>query len=739
MSLRGFATALGAAAISIHATSFAEPAVSASAIGAGGLEEVVVTAQRREESAQTVGIALSVLTGQSLAEKAIVTVNDLQNAIPSLQVEPAFGGGQPQYRLRGVGFIDYTSNNSSPVGVSVDEVAYAFPIQTEGQLFDLDRVEVLSGPQGTLYGRNTTGGVINFITNRPTADTHAGFTAEYGSHNEFKGEGFVSGSIAEGLLGRLSVAAEQGGAWQRNRETGQSLGDKDKIAVRGQLEWNPSEAVNFRFGVHLSRDKSDEQGLYLLKAFQPAAGAPPIPADTSRYATGWSLNPTFAKIIGINADSKPGVDNLNNGVDLRADINLGFAKLTSISAYNKLIRREYSDWDATQYHDSDEYLRSDAGVFSEEVRIASAGAGPLGWVGGVYYSKETFDERFYSDLTDRLGGIALTSYGQDSKTLGVFGQANYQFTDSLKGILGVREEHETRDLIDLSTGFISPVVVPFTSNLNRSLTSNLPSGKIALEYKLAEDILLYWSISRGVKSGGFTAHNTLAAAQVKPFEPEKLTAYEFGFKSDLTPTLRLNGAAFHYKYKDQQVLSSVFDTVSQSYIGIFTNTDSRIEGGELQLEWRPLAGLNISQYFGLAEGYYTKPLYSIDQASSPGKPVNFDGRPLSFPKISYGGDVSYAWNVSDFKLTLESNYSFHDTYSQWFLLGSNDFTVPKYWLANANLSLSPASGAPWTVSIWGRNIFDKGYDITRNFFLPTSEVAQAGEPTTVGIRVSYKY
>jgi iron complex outermembrane receptor protein len=737
MSLRGFAAALGAAAISFHATSFADQAASAN--DAGGLEEVVVTAQRREESAQTVGIALSVLTGQSLAEKAIVTVNDLQNAIPSLQVEPAFGSGQPQYRLRGVGFIDYTSNNSSPVGVSVDEVAYAFPIQTEGQLFDLDRVEVLSGPQGTLYGRNTTGGVINFITNRPTADTHAGFTAEYGSHNEFKGEGFVSGSIAEGLLGRLSIATEQGGAWQRNRETGQSLGNKDKIAVRGQLEWKPSEAVNFRFGVHLARDKSDEQGLNLLKAFQPAAGAPPIPADTSRYATGWSLNPSFAKIIGINADSKPGVDNLNNGVDLRADIDLGFAKLTSISAYNKLIRREYSDWDATQYHDSDEYLRSDVDVFSEEVRIASAGAGPLGWVGGVYYSKETFDERFYSDLTDRLGGIALTSYGQDSKTLGVFGQANYQFTDSLKGILGVREEHETRDLIDLSTGFISPVVVPFTSNLNRSLTSNLPSGKIALEYKLAEDILLYWSISRGVKSGGFTAHNTLAAAQVNPFEPEKLTAYEFGFKSDLTPTLRLNGAAFHYKYKDQQVLSSVFDTVSQSYIGIFTNTDSRIEGGELQLEWRPLAGLNISQYFGFAEGYYTKPLYSIDQASSPGKPVNFDGRPLSFPKISYGGDVSYAWNVSDFKLTLESNYSFHDTYSQWFLLGSNDFTVPKYWLANANLSLSPASGAPWTVSIWGRNIFDKGYDITRNFFLPTSEVAQAGEPTTVGIRVSYKY
>ena len=128
MSLRGFAAVL-AAAMLIHAKSFAETASSASANDAGALEDIVVTAQRREESAQNVGIALSVLSGPSLAEKAIVTVNELQNAIPSLQVEPAFGSGQPEYRLRGVGFIDYTSNNSSPVGVSVDEVAYAFPIR----------------------------------------------------------------------------------------------------------------------------------------------------------------------------------------------------------------------------------------------------------------------------------------------------------------------------------------------------------------------------------------------------------------------------------------------------------------------------------------------------------------------------------------------------------------------------------------------------------------------------------
>src|ERR1700735_3113264 len=219
MSFRSFAAVVGAAAALVNSGSFAEPAASAAANDTGGLEEVVVTAQRRQESVQNVGIAISVLSGESLAAKSVTYVNDLQNATPSLQVEPAFGSGQPNFRIRGVGFSDYTSNNASPVGVSIDDVAYALPIQTQGQLFDIDRVEILRGPQGTLYGRNTTGGEVNFITNRPTAEKHAGFSLEYGSHNEVDAEGFVSGTIAPELTGRLSVATEQGGAWQRNRVT----------------------------------------------------------------------------------------------------------------------------------------------------------------------------------------------------------------------------------------------------------------------------------------------------------------------------------------------------------------------------------------------------------------------------------------------------------------------------------------------------------------------------------------
>ena len=230
-----------------------------------------------------------------------------------------------------MGFLDYTSNNASPVGVSLDDVPFSFPIQTQDQLFDLDRIEVLRGPQGTLYGRNTTGGEINFITNRPTSDGHGGLSVEYGSHGELEAQGFVSGAIADGLIGRLSLATEQGGAWQHDRASGRSLGDKDKFALRGQLEWNPAEAVAIRFDVHLALDKSDETGLQLIKAYTPydtGLGGSTIPADTSPYVTGWKLDPAFAKFIGLPPDAKPGVDNRNDGADLTVNFDLGAAKLT---------------------------------------------------------------------------------------------------------------------------------------------------------------------------------------------------------------------------------------------------------------------------------------------------------------------------------------------------------------------------------------------------------------------------
>ncbi len=737
MNLRILAVMVGSASVLALGSAFAEST---------RLEEIVVTAQRKVESAQNVGIALSVVGGDALKERGIAKVNDLQNATPSLEVEPAFGSGQPQFRLRGVGFIDYTSNNSSPVGVNIDEVALPLPIQTQGQLFDIDRVEVLRGPQGTLYGRNTTGGAVNFISNRPTKDFHAGITADYGSHDAWSGEGYVSGALAESLLGRLSWAVEQGGAWQRNRLTGEKLGDRERYALRLQFEWNPLEALDLRLNLHGSKDKSDGQGMQLFTPSSAVPGNPPVlPADTNPYVTGWSLRPSFAASLGLRASQKPGVNNDNNGADLTANVDLGFGKLTSITAFNKLLRRELTDWDGTQYAVTDVFFRSDAKVFSQELRLASVGTGPFGWVGGVYYSNEKLKEFFFNDLSESpFGGLATTSYEQKGKSTGVFAQVNYQFTDALKGILGLRQEQESRDLTGLNTTFltVTGVEIPsFTGGAqDRSLSNSDTSGKVGVEYKLADRSLLYASISRGVKSGGFTTHNTLDPRAANAFKPETLVAYELGVKSDVTPTLRVNAAVFYYDYKDQQVLSAEKFTVAgpagpvDTYVGKFVNAPkSKISGGELELTWRPTEALEIGQYAGYKQGKFKDTILNR-------KLVDFNGRDLDIPKLSYGGDVAFSWKFGDYKLRAEGNYSYHDQYKQLFLLTLPEHTLPSYWLVNASLSIAPASGANWRASLWGRNLFSEKYYLTKNFFLDeTAIIAAAGEPATFGLRLSYSF
>ncbi len=697
------------------------------------LDQVVVTAQRREQSAQDVGIALSVISGDQLAARGVTNVNQLQYQTPSLEVVPAFGGGQPQFRLRGVGFDDYATNNTPTVGVYVDEVAYPVPAATQGVLYDIDRVEVLRGPQGTLYGRNTTGGAINFITKRPTSTLSAGVTAEYGRFDSAKVEGFVSGPISETLKGRLSAVTEQGGAWQKNRVTGQKLGDADRSAARGQLDWTPTDKVDVLLNAHYGRDQSDGQGLYLLNV-------PGQTGDTKRNATGWGVSSTFAALAGVGANAKPSRDNTSSGGSITANIDLDFAKLTSISAYDKLKRRELNDWDAKPTSESDTFWSSDVDVFSQELRLASKAAGPLNWVAGAYYSHQSLDEVFLTDFTQSLGFITNTHYTQKVESLSGFGQAEYSLSPRLKAIVGARYEHEERDLQNFATEIGG---APLFTNGNRHTSLNEWSGKAGLEFKADENVLLYANVSRGVKSGGFTVYNSPFGDQINAFKPEVVVAYEAGFKGDLARNLRLNGSAFYYDYKNQQVLGVVINPTNGA-IGRITNAPkSEIYGAELELQWTPIHGLQISQSFGYKKGSY-KEYFDVDATTAvknaatglwTAQTTDKSGQDLGFPRVSYGGSVSYSWSVGAFDVQAATDYAYRDTLHSF--LGDT-YDVKAYWLANANLTLQPKEG-PWSVGLWGRNIFNEKYDVTRNYFLASAKIGAAGKPATYGVRASYAF
>ena len=717
------------------------PAPPASAGEAAALSEVVVTAQRREQSAQSVGIALSVLSGRELQVRGVTDLSRLQYQTPGLEIVPAFGGGAPQFRLRGVGFDDYASNNSSPVGVYIDEVALPFPVQTQGQLFDIQRVEVLRGPQGTLYGRNTTGGAINILTNKPTSTFSAGVLGEYGSYDQNKVEAFVSGPLTSTVSARVSAIHEGGGAYQKNRDTGESIGDLDRYGLRGQVAWEATPQLNFLLEGHYARDTSEGQGLYLFHPLTTAAGV--VPADRDPFNTGWGSSLNFTKFSGVAPNAKPFRDNTDKGVQLTGSYDFGWAKLTSISAYNSLHRREYEDWDATALPYAGVYFDTHARVLSQELRLASPSAGRFHWVAGAYYSNERLRDTYDSDFTAGLTFAISSFYRQTAETEALFGQGEYQITDKLNVIVGARVEHEERRLIDYTTTTnplypIGPGVNLGVTNVDSALDYTEGSGKIGLEYKAAERILLYATASRGVKSGGFSAYNTVEPSQLHPIKQETLYAYEAGFKSDLIErTLRLNGAFFYYDYKNQQVQSAI-STFAGPIGNIVNAPKSHIIGFDVDVDWRPIPQLQITQGAEYKKATYDR--YTGLDATT-GLYVNRDGQDEGLPEWSYNGSATYTWSLDPFELSAEVDYSFRDTLHQ-VLLGP-DYDVQSYWLANFNITLSPKQG-PWSVSVYGRNIFDEKYDLTRNFFTGDAagkliSIAAPGRPATFGVRGAYRF
>jgi outer membrane receptor protein involved in Fe transport len=720
-------------AVTLSAPALAEVATDS-------LPEVVVTAQRRPEQAQQVGVALSVLNGADLVARGVTNVNQLQYQTPGLEAVPAFGGGQPQFRLRGVGFDDYASNNASPVGIYVDEVAKPFPIQTQGLLFDLDRVEVLRGPQGTLYGRNSTGGAINFLTARPTSTLSAGLDADYGSFGLFRAEGHISGPIGEGLSVRIAGATEQGGGFQHDRLTGRGLGDADRWGARGQIAYTGG-GVDLLVEGHYGRDTSEATGLRLFDplVFPYGSAAPSrvIPADNSHRATGWGASDQFAAIHGFAADTKPFRDNETIGGHATLAVDLGNAKLTSVTAYEHFRRREYNDWDASDLAYAGTYFGSRANVFSQEVRLASTGPGRARWIVGGYYSSEQLRDQFDSDFGQSLGFVARTSYRQRAHTLAGFGQLDYDLTSKLTLTGGLRLEREARHLRDFDTTTTPLVGIGVPAGTSDQSYTQL-TGKVAANYHLTPANLVYASASRGVKSGGFTAYNTLTTDQLAPFKPEVLYAYEVGTKNELAGrTLRLNGAAFYYDYRRQQVQSAIYSPIYGAVGKIVNAPKSHIYGVEAELTWAPVAGLEITQGLTWRKGKFDR-FNDLDIAASTaaGQAVTVSrrGQDQGFPHWSYTGSASYRLPLGGYALTAQADYAYRDTLAP-VLLGPN-FRVHDYWLVNATLTLG---SGPWSVGLYARNLFNQRYDLTRNFFLGGIDIASPGRPRSLGVRGRYSF
>ena len=414
----------------------------AQAAGNGGIGEIIVTANKRSESINKVGMPIKALSAETLEQQHVTTLADLASAVPGLTfTETEYG--TPVYTLRGIGFYDTSLASYPDVSVYLDQAPLPLPVQTELTLFDIQRVEVLEGPQGTLFGNNATGGAINYIANKPTPNFDAGADLTYGSYNTFQADGFVSGPITDKLRGRFAFSTTEGDGWQHsdaralpaglvldnvqgnlqsnvpnNTQAGDINGAQDKAAIRFILDWTPTDDLNVEFNLNGWHDGSQPQQPQVIR-MQPNGG----PQAGQNFGSAAQETPGFLAFVpfanepiisGQDASVAdwpggalaPRADNSLIQSTLRVDYDLtDTIKLTSITDYVNYSRNQRDEGSGSQWLDADvTQSRGYANSFSQELRAAGGGDGPYRWIGGLNYAYDTVFERDSLTFSQGTGG-----------------------------------------------------------------------------------------------------------------------------------------------------------------------------------------------------------------------------------------------------------------------------------------------------------------------------------------------
>jgi iron complex outermembrane receptor protein len=602
------------------------------------------------------------------------------------------------------------------------------------QMFDTERVEVLKGPQGTLYGRNTTGGAVLFISKAPTEEFNASAYLEGGSYGYYMVEGAMSGPLGDSVNARLAFNTTQSDGYQTNDFTGRKHGGLDRVSVRAIVDWQATDNLDFRLRVYSGQDNSS-----LISYNTPGAGS-------NKSSTG-----TIDTIDGV-----PYRNNDGQGISLIANWALESFTFTSVTSYDQLDRFEYGDTDG-QIIDGriDQVLISDIDQFTQEFRFASNNSGPINWVGGLYYSEDEIDDSTVYETTgagfppfifgipssyavlDTLGNTFL----QKSKSKAIFGQVEWGFSEKWNLTAGLRYTEEDKELLGVTTPWTADPgpgeAGPQESGLlfpaaDFSEEFDAFSGKLGLDYRMNDDTLIYGSISRGFKSGGFQGTLVFSPANIVPFDEEIVIAYEVGSKLTLAEgTVQLNSAFFFYDYQNLQAQGTIEGGAGgvEALFALQNIGDAEVKGFEIDLQATPVEGLDIAFGVGYLDAKITDPFVPEVQP---------DGRPAMSPKWNLNGRARYtfadngstAWFVqADF------NYQddvFFDIYETPFLREES------YWLFNASLGINASDGR-WRASVWGRNLGNTDYRIGGFTGGVAGPVHMFGEPRTYGVSLAYNF
>ncbi len=647
------ALAVGLAATAQAQEATQSPATSASEPAQGDTYgDIVVTANKREQNLNDVGMTVTAISGDDLDERRITSVQDIAAAIPGLKFAES-GAGTPIYTLRGIGFNEESLGVYPSVSVYTDEVPLPFPVLALRAAFDLERVEALKGPQGTLFGQNATGGAINYIAAKPTDTLEYGADISYGRFNDISGNAFISAPLgAPGAGGvRLAVTAANSDGWQRSlTRPGDRNGAQKYLAGRLTIDVNPTETLRLLATFTAWQDKSEPQAAQLIAvraqnpgSVQPGVRAAPFGTRDPRSAD-WTTTANYSVFRNVaigdftvvprtTPDLTPRSNRKFIQGALRADLDLGdVATLTSITSYLDFSQHLYSDKDGTaqavaNIGDGLADIRS----FNQELRIANQGSGPFRWVLGANYEKSrTFEDQaltFANGSSSAPGTLFINTTGsevlQNIRNYAGFANAEYDIANTLTLKLGGRYTNSRNRaelcskgngdglvsvLFNIIGGFSGNPFTPIGVNgcyvLNArgvpgdrildTLSEDNFSWRAGLDFKPSDDVLFYANVSRGYKAGSFP---TLASADFKAYRPvvqESVLSYEAGFKASLADRLiQFNGAAFYYDYTDKQIRGKVVDPIFDVLDTLLNVPKSEVMGAEAELTVRPATGLDF--------------------------------------------------------------------------------------------------------------------------------------------------
>jgi len=714
--------------------------------------DIVVTARRTDERLQRVPSSISAFNERALDRIQAQNTTGLQGAVPNLNIVQGRGSSNAtNIFIRGIGQPDALQTFDPAVGVYVDDVYLSRIRGNQLDLLDVERIEVLRGPQGTLYGKNTIGGAIKFVSRKPSQDVRAEGSVSIGSFQQIDVRANVSGPISNALAIGVSVMRSTRDGFVDDRNDDREYNDRDSAGIRGAVAFTPTDTVR----VDLTADYSqDDAALNVgrpvnnLTTFSGGALVVTDPVGSGKYKWKGETTPSFPNSTKLKHYGFAGT--------ITADLT-DHLTWKSITAVRKLKTDDFIDIDATRYEVGDVFVGVDQDQFSQEMQLAYT-SDRLTGVAGVYYLKENVGSHQEAYADDLLGPLFLNSgflrtIDDDltTKSYAAYANASYEIVPTVRLSAGIRYTKETKDYFRTTSSFFS--LLPA---FNATYVFVPPKGKwndtspmVSLDWQATPSTMLYARVAKGFKSGGFNGRANTVAESTK-YDPETVWSYEAGFKTTVARQLRLNGSVFYNDYRDFQARVSGLDDdpvtgLPSPKLSVLNAGKMRIQGAELEASWTPVRNLLIDGQLGYLDAKYK----DFDDVRF----TNFGGSrafqtPAFAPKwtLRLGGQYTFdLGGTGGITVGGQTRYRSRAALAVDNTLVNSATKIEGlfqdgYWIHDARIVWENAS-KKFALGLYGYNLGDKAYKTDGQEFSSVGNIRTVyyGAPRTVSLKFTARY